>query len=80
MEYIFSFQVDKFQSYCRPTKKPILSEFCTELTGIQQVCIRLHDKLTFSTGVESNYDTESTCSYTPVFEFVMLLFLECKSY
>ncbi|CAF0825450.1 unnamed protein product [Adineta ricciae] len=28
--------VDKFRSYCRPTIKPILSDFCTELTGIQQ--------------------------------------------
>ncbi|CAF1084403.1 unnamed protein product [Rotaria sordida] len=28
--------VDKFQSYCRPTIKPILSNFCTELTGIEQ--------------------------------------------
>jgi inhibitor of KinA sporulation pathway (predicted exonuclease) len=25
--------------YCRPTMKPILSNFCTELTGIQQVWI-----------------------------------------
>ncbi|CAF2965525.1 unnamed protein product [Rotaria sp. Silwood2] len=30
--------VDKFQSYCRPSIKPILSNFCTELTGIEQVC------------------------------------------
>ncbi|CAM4920348.1 unnamed protein product [Rotaria socialis] len=28
--------VDKFQSYCRPTLNPILSDFCTELTGIEQ--------------------------------------------
>ncbi|CAF2397241.1 unnamed protein product [Rotaria sp. Silwood2] len=28
--------VDKFQSYCRPSIKPILSNFCTELTGIEQ--------------------------------------------
>ncbi|CAF2577963.1 unnamed protein product [Rotaria sp. Silwood2] len=28
--------VDKFQSYCRPINKPILSKFCTELTGIEQ--------------------------------------------
>lgn len=35
----FSFKVDKFQSYCRPTRNPILSNFCRELTGIEQVCI-----------------------------------------
>jgi len=28
--------IDKFQSYCRPTIKPILSNFCIELTGIEQ--------------------------------------------
>ncbi|CAF1406728.1 unnamed protein product [Rotaria sordida] len=28
--------VDKFHSYCRPIIKPILSKFCTELTGIEQ--------------------------------------------
>ncbi|CAF3406911.1 unnamed protein product [Rotaria sp. Silwood1] len=28
--------VDQFQSYCRPIIKPILSKFCTELTGIEQ--------------------------------------------
>ena len=31
--------VDKFQSYCRPTINPILSNFCTELTGIEQVSL-----------------------------------------
>lgn len=30
-------QVAEFQSYCRPTVNPILSAFCTELTGIAQV-------------------------------------------
>ncbi|CAF1431959.1 unnamed protein product, partial [Adineta steineri] len=28
--------VDKFQSYCRPIINPILSKFCTDLTGIEQ--------------------------------------------
>ncbi|CAF3273623.1 unnamed protein product [Rotaria socialis] len=28
--------IDKFQSYCRPTLKPVLSTFCTQLTGIKQ--------------------------------------------
>ena len=35
------FQVDRFQSFCRPTIKPILSNFCTELTGIEQVGLRI---------------------------------------
>lgn len=29
--------VDTFHSYVRPTWRPKLSEFCTNLTGIQQV-------------------------------------------
>lgn len=28
--------VDKFQKYCKPVQNPILSKFCTKLTGIQQ--------------------------------------------
>jgi inhibitor of KinA sporulation pathway (predicted exonuclease) len=28
--------VAEFQSYCRPVLNPVLSEFCTELTGITQ--------------------------------------------
>ncbi|GJJ70550.1 3'-5' exoribonuclease 1 [Entomortierella parvispora] len=31
--------VDEFQSYVRPTYRPTLSEFCVELTGIQQETI-----------------------------------------
>ncbi|CAF4270943.1 unnamed protein product [Adineta steineri] len=37
--------VDKFQSYCRPIINPILSKFCTDLTGIEQVCIFLKTKI-----------------------------------
>ncbi|CAF1274190.1 unnamed protein product [Adineta steineri] len=28
--------IDKFHSYCQPAIKPILSKFCTQLTGIKQ--------------------------------------------
>lgn len=28
---------DEFRSYCRPVLNPLLTEFCTELTGITQV-------------------------------------------
>lgn len=28
--------VDRFQSFVRPIERPILTEFCTQLTGIQQ--------------------------------------------
>ncbi|UJR21459.1 hypothetical protein I4U23_024544 [Adineta vaga] len=28
--------IDQFQSYCRPVRNPILTKFCTDLTGIQQ--------------------------------------------
>jgi len=31
--------VDEFRYYCRPVKNPILTEFCTELTGITQVIL-----------------------------------------
>ena len=30
-------QVDVFHSYVKPSKKPVLSDFCKELTGISQV-------------------------------------------
>ena len=30
--------VDTFHSYVRPTWRPVLSQFCTDLTGITQVC------------------------------------------
>lgn len=29
--------VDEFRTFVRPTWKPILSQFCTQLTGISQV-------------------------------------------
>jgi len=46
--------VDEFRSFVRPSWRPILSSFCTELTGITQVCLvsrstasrKLHGKLT----------------------------------
>ena len=31
---------DEFKSYCRPVINPLLTEFCTELTGITQVNYR----------------------------------------
>ena len=31
--------VDEFRSFVRPSWRPILSSFCTELTGITQVCL-----------------------------------------
>ena len=31
--------VDEFRSYCRPVRNPMLTEFCTELTGITQVLL-----------------------------------------
>jgi len=31
--------VDEFRSFVRPSWRPILSNFCTELTGITQVCL-----------------------------------------
>lgn len=34
-------RVDTFHTYVRPTWQPILTEFCTALTGITQV--QLHD-------------------------------------
>jgi hypothetical protein len=37
----FLLQVDEFHSYCRPKINPQLSEFCTQLTGITQVFIKL---------------------------------------
>jgi 3'-5' exoribonuclease 1 len=37
LDRCFVVQVDRFQSYCRPTIRPILSSFCTQLTGIEQV-------------------------------------------
>jgi inhibitor of KinA sporulation pathway (predicted exonuclease) len=32
-------QLDTFHTYVRPTWKPILTEFCTSLTGITQVSL-----------------------------------------
>ncbi|KAF6764855.1 hypothetical protein DFP72DRAFT_1039730 [Ephemerocybe angulata] len=32
--------VDEFRTFVRPTWRPTLSEFCTELTGITQVCLK----------------------------------------
>jgi hypothetical protein len=31
-------RVDTFHSYVRPTWQPILTDFCSSLTGITQVC------------------------------------------
>lgn len=31
-------KIDSFRSYVRPTWRPILTDFCKSLTGIQQVC------------------------------------------
>jgi inhibitor of KinA sporulation pathway (predicted exonuclease) len=31
-------QIDQFRSYCRPEINPVLTAFCTQLTGIEQVC------------------------------------------
>jgi len=35
--FVLSLQDGEFHSYVRPTVNPILSAFCTTLTGIQQV-------------------------------------------
>ena len=35
---IFVLKVDEFHSYVKPVLNPKLSEFCTQLTGITQVC------------------------------------------
>jgi hypothetical protein len=36
--------MDEFRTFVKPTWRPVLSEFCTELTGITQVCIRPHSR------------------------------------
>lgn len=35
-------EVDEFQTFVKPTWRPILSTFCTELTGITQVRLLSH--------------------------------------
>jgi len=35
-------QLDTFHTYVRPTWKPILTEFCSTLTGITQVSGHMH--------------------------------------
>lgn len=30
----------EFHAYVQPQEHPVLSEFCTELTGIKQVCCK----------------------------------------
>lgn len=40
--------VDEFRSFVRPSWRPTLSDFCTELTGITQVCLIFHSCLSIS--------------------------------
>jgi len=59
--------IDTFHTYVRPTWRPKLSEFCTSLTGIQQVgAQRLHYPLTL----------QSTVDAAPTFPEVLLMFEE----
>lgn len=35
--------ISEFQEYCKPIKKPILTKFCTDLTGIKQIQVDAGD-------------------------------------
>lgn len=77
-------QVDfEFHAFVRPTEEPLLSEFCTELTGIDQATVSESETLEcallrFRSFLRQNrIESFTVCSDGP-WDFDKFLFPECK--